>query len=83
LNGAKDYEWQLITYEKDDVMGDQNMHIRCSANLRALNYNIEAIEDYRVKMIAGRILPAVITSTAAIVGAAGIEIIKNILDVKG
>ena len=52
MNGAKDYEWQLITYEKDDVMGDQNMHIRCSANLRALNYNSEAIEDYSVKMIA-------------------------------
>lgn len=55
-------------FEKDD---DQNFHINfinsCS-NLRALNYNIEKFDFDRTKLIAGKILPAINTTTSSITG---------------
>ena len=55
-------------FEKDD---DSNGHIdfifSCS-NIRARNYNIKEIEKPKLKIIAGKIVPAMATTTAAITG---------------
>lgn len=63
-------------FEKDD---DTNFHIdfiHAAANLRARNYNLEECDKLKSKLIAGKIVPAIATTTATIVGAACIEIIK-------
>ena len=52
------------------------------SNLRARNYKIEEIDNFRVKLIAGKIIPAIATTTAMVVGAVGIEITKKILKLK-
>ena len=55
-------------FEKDD---DNNGHIDfiySSSNIRARNYNIKEMEKQKIKMIAGRIVPAMATTTAAITG---------------
>ncbi|CAI2374261.1 unnamed protein product [Moneuplotes crassus] len=65
-------------FEKDD---DTNFHIdfiHAAANLRARNYKMEECDHFRSKMIAGKIIPAIATTTATIVGILCIEILKYI-----
>lgn len=63
-------------FEKDD---DLNFHIDFitrSANLRADNYQIANSEYQKVKLIAGRIVPAIATTTAAVCGLVMLELFK-------
>lgn len=72
-------EINTIEFEKDD---DSNHHIdfiAAVANLRARNYTIQEVERHKVKMIAGKIIPAIATATAMIVGAVGFEILKYVM----
>ena len=63
-------------FEKDD---DENFHIafiNAAANLRAMNYQIGVSTEQKTKMIAGKIIPAIATTTAMITGAVTAEIFK-------
>lgn len=42
------------------------------SNLRARNYKIDEVDNFKVKLIAGKIIPAIATTTAMVVGAVGI-----------
>ncbi|XP_071116037.1 ubiquitin-like modifier-activating enzyme 6 [Haliotis cracherodii] len=67
-----------IEFEKDD---DSNSHIdfiSTSANLRAQSYSIETADRLKIKRIAGRIVPAIATTTAAVSGLVSIELLKLI-----
>jgi ubiquitin-activating enzyme E1 len=67
-----------VDFEKDD---DTNHHIdflTAVTNLRARNYKIKEGSRHKVKMIAGKIIPAIATSTALIVGVCGMEMLKYI-----
>ena len=55
-------------FEKDN---DENGHIDfifASANLRAQNFNIEKCNKIKTKLIAGKIIPSIATTTASIAG---------------
>ena len=68
-----------VEFEKDD---DSNGHIdfmTAVANLRARNYKINEKPRHEIKLIAGKIIPAIATTTAMIVGACGIELYKYVL----
>jgi len=67
-------------FEKDD---DFNFHIDVitqAANLRADNYFIPNSDFQKVKLIAGRIIPAVATTTAAVCGLVMLELFKIALE---
>ena len=63
-----------IAYEKDD--DDHVSFVVAAANLRARNYDIAESARLRIKQIAGKILPALATTTAAVSGLASLELLK-------
>lgn len=65
-----------IEFEKDD---DTNWHVSfvaATANLRATNYEITNTDRHVIKQIAGKIIPAIATTTAVVAGLAGLELYK-------
>eukprot|EP00835_Amoeboradix_gromovi_P005754 NODE_578_length_6506_cov_0.092711.p1 type:complete len:961 gc:universal NODE_578_length_6506_cov_0.092711:4553-1671(-) len=71
-----------LEFEKDD---DSNHHvdfINVASNLRASNYDIEAVDKYTTKKISGKIIPAIATTTATTSGLVVLEMIKIVLQCK-
>ena len=65
-------------FEKDD---DTNWHIEwitSASNCRAIAYGIDPVSNYETKGIAGKIIPAVATTTSTIVGLICLELLKYI-----
>lgn len=65
-------------FEKDNDANGHIDFITAMCNLRARNYKLEEMEWITVKLKAGRIVPALATTTAAVAGLQTIEAIKII-----
>lgn len=71
-----DLHMKLLSFEKDDDSNEHINFITAASNLRAKMYSIEPADRLKTKRIAGKIIPAIATATAAVSGLVALEMIK-------
>lgn len=73
---VENFQIQSLVFEKDS---DENLHmdfVTATSNLRATNYKIPTTDKHTARQIAGKIIPAIATSTAIVSGLVALEIYK-------
>lgn len=76
---GKSFEDTVIKAEEFEKDEDSNYHIDfvyAMANCRASSYKLDPMDWIQVKLKAGRIVPAMATTTAAIAGLQTLELVK-------
>ena len=85
LELLKTFSTQKIVAEEFEKDNDANFHIdfiHSWAGCRCENYQLPAMDFLTAKLKAGRIIPALATTTAAIAGLQTIEMVKVLKQLK-
>lgn len=75
-NGVQLPPIETIDFEKDDDLNFHIAFITAAANLRCDNYFIKRTDFHSCKVIAGKIIAAIATTTAAVCGLVLLELFK-------
>lgn len=79
LAEGQSYEDTVVGPEEFEKDNDSNYHIdfvHALANCRAVSYKLDPMDWIQVKLKAGRIVPAMATTTAAVAGLQTLELVK-------
>jgi len=68
--------FKLTPIEFDKDIDEHMLFVTACSNLRALNYSIPTEDTHRSRAIAGRIIPAIATTTALVTGLICLEMYK-------
>ena len=68
--------FKLTPIEFDKDIDDHMLFVTACSNLRALNYSIPTADTHRSRAIAGKIIPAIATTTALVTGLVCLELYK-------
>ena len=85
IDRSKPVEQTVIRAESFEKDNDSNFHIDfmySMANCRSLNYKLDEMDWLTVKIKAGRIIPALATTTASIAGLQALELVKVVKGLK-
>jgi len=74
---SKTSEVEPEVFEKDDDTNHHINFIHACGNLRAFNYSIDSCPRHESKMIAGKIVPALATTTSMVTGMIAMELVKT------
>ena len=69
-------ELNIASFEKDDEKNGHVAFVTAASNLRAIAYGIPPVDKMETRRIAGRIVPAMISTTALVSALSCIELIK-------
>lgn len=76
---VKTFSFNPSDFEKDDDLNFHIAFITAAANLRCDNYSIARTDFHACKVIAGKIIAAIATTTAAVCGLVILELFKLVL----
>lgn len=68
VNCAERLRMSPLQFEKDDDSNGHMDFVASASSLRAIMYSIEPADRLKTKRIAGKIIPAIATATAAVAG---------------